>query len=283
MRLLEEAKIGFMQGRLSPLVNGRIQAFPWDHWQEEFKLASENNLRIMEWTLDQTDLHKNPLLTAEGQIKIQQLCSKHNISVPSLTGDCFMQSPFWKAHGEKRLSLEDDFLKILEACKAIGIIFIVVPLVDNGSLETDSQEEELIKTLDNFSALLKKNEQKIVFESDFSPPKLGSFINKLDPELFGINYDIGNSSSLGFIPHQEFKFYGDRILNVHVKDRKYGGTTVPLGEGDANFGEVFELLSLQDYKGNYILQTCRSTDHDHVTPLLEYKKMTLNFIGKTYL
>jgi L-ribulose-5-phosphate 3-epimerase len=283
VRLLEETKIGFMQGRLSPLVNGRIQAFPWDHWQEEFKLASENNLKVMEWTLDQNDLHKNPLLTTEGQIKIKQLCSKHNMSIPSLTGDCFMQSPFWKAQGKRRLSLEDDFLKILEACKAIGITFIVVPLVDNGSLETDLQQEELIKTLDNFSALLKKNEQKIVFESDFSPLKLGIFINKLDPELFGINYDIGNSSSLGFIPNQEFRFYGDRILNVHVKDRKYGGTTVPLGEGDANFEEVFELLSLQGYKGNYILQTCRSKDHDHVTPLLKYKKMTLNFIGRTYL
>ena len=28
-----------MQGRLSSLVNGHIQAFPWDNWKDEFSLA----------------------------------------------------------------------------------------------------------------------------------------------------------------------------------------------------------------------------------------------------
>ena len=34
------SRIGFMQGRLSELVDGRIQAFPWDSWQTEFFLVS---------------------------------------------------------------------------------------------------------------------------------------------------------------------------------------------------------------------------------------------------
>ena len=29
------ARIGFMQGRLSPQVDGKIQAFPWVHWRDE--------------------------------------------------------------------------------------------------------------------------------------------------------------------------------------------------------------------------------------------------------
>ena len=32
-------KIGFMQGRLSSKVNGKIQAFPWESWKEEFEIA----------------------------------------------------------------------------------------------------------------------------------------------------------------------------------------------------------------------------------------------------
>ena len=44
--------IGFMQGRFSPLVNGKIQAFPWDSWSEEFFVANENDFNIIEWTLD---------------------------------------------------------------------------------------------------------------------------------------------------------------------------------------------------------------------------------------
>ena len=29
-----------MQGRLSPLVDGKIQAFPWNYWKQEFKIAN---------------------------------------------------------------------------------------------------------------------------------------------------------------------------------------------------------------------------------------------------
>ena len=54
--------IGFVLGRLSPLVDGKIQAFPMDHWVNEFKVANENNFHIMEWTLDQINLYENPLI-----------------------------------------------------------------------------------------------------------------------------------------------------------------------------------------------------------------------------
>ena len=66
-----DSLIGFLQGRLSPLVNGKIQAFPWDYWQQEFKIASTNGFRIMEWTLDQDRLYDNPLMTTEGQQEIR--------------------------------------------------------------------------------------------------------------------------------------------------------------------------------------------------------------------
>ena len=29
------ARIGLMQGRLSAMVDGKIQAFPWNEWHEE--------------------------------------------------------------------------------------------------------------------------------------------------------------------------------------------------------------------------------------------------------
>lgn len=44
-------RIGFMQGRLSPVVDGKIQAFPWGHWEDEFRLANGHGLSLMEWTL----------------------------------------------------------------------------------------------------------------------------------------------------------------------------------------------------------------------------------------
>ena len=94
--------------------------------------------------------------------------------------------------------------------------------------------------------------------------------------MFGINYDIGNSASLGFNPSEEFKFFGDRVLNVHVKDRVRNGTTVPLGHGSADFSTVYSLLKSHGYDGNYILQTARANDDQHLEVLLEYKKFVRN-------
>ena len=64
-------QIGFIQGRLSPIVGGKIQAFPWNNWEKEFEIACKNNFKIMEWTLDQLDLDENPLMTKDGQNKIK--------------------------------------------------------------------------------------------------------------------------------------------------------------------------------------------------------------------
>ena len=271
-------KIGFMQGRLSTKVDGRIQSFPWQFWQSEFSLAEQLGLGLMEWTLDQDRLYENPLLTDDGQKKIIQLCVRHAIRIPSLTGDCFMQAPFWKVSGDQRTALEQDFVAIATACRSVGITYIVVPLVDNGRLDTSDQEDQLVEFLQDHAAFFTKNHLKIVFESDFPPAELARFIERLNPEIFGINYDVGNSAALGFNPEEEFAAYGHRILNVHIKDRVLGGTTVALGTGNANFEAVFKELGSIYYQGNFILQTARAEDDDHATPLVHYRDMTSDWI-----
>ena len=55
-------KIGFMQGRLSPLVNGQIQSFPFDDWDKEFPQAQKLGFECVEWTLDYPKLKENPFL-----------------------------------------------------------------------------------------------------------------------------------------------------------------------------------------------------------------------------
>ena len=38
-------RIGFMQGRLSEPIDNKIQSFPIDTWQEEFKWAQKINIK----------------------------------------------------------------------------------------------------------------------------------------------------------------------------------------------------------------------------------------------
>ena len=268
-----------MQGRLSPLVNGRIQAFPWDCWQAEFASAKRHSFELMEWTLDQERLYENPLLTSTGQAEIIALRAQYGIAIGSLTGDCFMQSPFWKAEEKQREQLLGDFRAVAKACSAVGIVMMVLPLVDNGSLTTRVQEDLLISVLQNESPMLSELGVQVVFESDFAPLELARFIERLDPTLFGVNYDIGNSAGLGMHPVEEIAAYGKRIVNVHIKDRVLGGTTVPLGTGSADFETVFTELAHIGYSGNYILQTARAQDGNHASALCRYRDMAANWMG----
>jgi len=273
-------RIGFMQGRLSPPIDGRIQCFPWPYWREEFPRAQQLGIRLMEWTLDQDRLYENPLMTVDGQVEIRALCERHGLAIPSLTGDCFMQAPFWKATGAERAALERDFLAVARACAAVGITMMVVPLVDNGRLENAEQEDILVEFLEMQAGFLAEHGLQVVFESDFGPAELARFIARLDPARFGINYDIGNSAALGFDPAAEIAAYGPRIVNVHVKDRVLGGMTVPLGTGNADFETVFAQLGRVGYRGNCIMQTARAADGDHAAALSRYRDMLQDWLSR---
>lgn len=271
-------KIGFMQGRLCAIVDGRIQSFPWTCWQDEFEQGAKLGFGLMEWTLDQERLYENPLMTEAGQAEIRSLCQRYQFEIASLTGDCFMQAPFWKVQGAEREALEQDFVAIAKSCAAVGISMLVIPLVDKGSLDTPEQEEVLVAYLQRQAGFLANNGLRVIFESDFQPPELARFIGRLDPALFGINYDMGNSAALGFNPAEEIAAYGSRIVNVHIKDRVLNGTTVPLGTGNADFPTVFAALADAGYAGNYILQTARAADGDHAGALCGYRDMAVAWL-----
>ena len=256
--------IGFMQGRLSPIYENKIQCFPKSHWENEFSIANTLGLKKMEWTLDYEDLLKNPLLNISGQKKIKSLKKKYKIEIPSVTGDCFMQKPFWNEKNQHiRNILNQNFDLICQSCEKLSINFIVIPLVDNGKLENEYEENILIEWLISKYSFLKKSKINILFEMESKPKKIQKFIKNFESDVFGINYDIGNSASQGYNPIDEFEAYGERIKNVHVKDRLLGGSTVPLGEGAADFRNVFKCLHNISYTGNFILQTARSYNENH--------------------
>jgi len=269
-------KLGFMQGRLSNMVDGKIQSFPWNNWQNEFKKANHLGFKLMEWTIDYENFNKNPIMLKSGQKKIQELINKYSLKVNSLTADCFMQNPFWKTKGAIKEKLEKDFINLLHCSSILGINIIVLPLVDNGSITSNYQKDYLISFFSNIYTYLKKINTKIAFESDYAPKELLGFILKFDTSIIGINYDTGNSASLGYEPKQEIEIYGNHIFNVHIKDRFFGGQTTDLGEGNANFKIIFEELAKKNYKGNYILQVARDKNNNHADMLIK----SVNFLNK---
>lgn len=269
-------RIGFMQGRLSPLVDGRIQAFPGDCWRDEFWAGRELGFTHLEWTLDQDGLFENPLMTIDGGAEIASLSRETGLKVSSVTGDCFMQAPFWTSSGGAGTELLDVFRDVVRSAARVGATLVVVPLVDNGALITAQHEAALVEGMNGTVGLLAATGVRVAFESDFEPKRLASFIAQFPTDRFGINFDIGNSASLGWPPEVEIPTLGSRIINVHVKDRVLGGTTVPLGDGAADLPSVFRLLAAQGYGGLLILQTARAADGNHAGALERYRRLVID-------
>jgi L-ribulose-5-phosphate 3-epimerase len=268
-------RIGFMQGRLSPLIDGKIQAFPWPYWESEFPLAEAEGFARIEWTLDHHDLATNPLMTADGRTEILALSARHNLAVSSVTGDCFMQAPFWKASGAAREGLVATAADVILAAASVGARILVVPLVDDGAVTTPGEAAALIDGVETLSDLLHETRVRIAFESDRPPAEQLALVERFPRGVAGINFDIGNSASLGWAPDEEIPLIAARLINVHVKDRPLGGTTVPLGEGAADLPRVFRLLREAGYHGFLILQTARAQDEDHVGAARRYRDLVL--------
>ena len=263
-------RIGFMQGRLSPIVEGKIQAFPRNHWREEFAIAQQIGLSLMEWTIDHSGFYDNPLVRGDGRAEIRFFEDSHKVRIESVTADNMMQAPFWKAESALRVQLLEDLSLLIESCGSLAVKFVVVPLVDNGSIIAKEEEDNLLDGFMNVHSLIVSSRVHVLFESDYEPRRLASFIDSFPERHFGINFDMGNSAALGWSPDTEVPALGQRILNVHLKDRVRGGGTVPFGLGNVNFEAAFRLLKTLGYGGNYIIQGARASDGDHVGVLLSY-------------
>mgnify|MGYP003985756771 FL=1 len=261
-------KIGLMQGRLSPINGGKIQSFPWKNWLKEIEISKNLSFKFLEWTLDYPNFRLNPIFNKKISKKIQ------GININSITCDFFMQKPFFKSKRNK--DLISDFNFFLKKIKNSQIKILVIPLVDNSSIKNKKIENKVISFFLNYKDWLKKNNKKIAFESDYNPKKLKKFIENFPSQQFGINYDLGNSSALNFNLNEEFKYYHNRIINIHIKDRIINGNTTRLGAGNANFKKFIKNYIKYKLNTNLILQTARSSNQNHILEIIKNRIFLIN-------
>lgn len=275
--IFRKSCLGIMQGRLSAQIDNKIQSFPKKNWKQEFKMMNLLNIKKLEWTIEYPLFYGNPLMNKKKHKEIVKLKRKYKINIHSVTCDCFMQKPFWKIKKKNfKEEVINDFIELIKYVSLLKIRYVVLPLVDNGSLKNTYQKNELIIILKNLTNYFKLKKVFILFEFDNSPKFIINFLKNLDPEVFGINYDTGNSASYGYNIDDEFKTYSKYIRNIHLKDKNNSGTSVALGEGIVNFDKFFKNLLKTSYRGNLILQTARSKNKMHVKEI----KKNIEFISK---
>ena len=228
-----------MQGRLVPPAGGRIQAFPRENWAEEFPRAAAAGLDAIEWIFDCYGEGANPIETLEGLSRLRRLAGEHGVAVRSLCADYFMERPLACAAEGERTERLGTLAWLLGQCAALGVGRVVLPFVDESSMRTPEQQSVVSDLLRRAVPAAERAGVELHLETDLNPEDFRHFLSLVRHPMVKVNYDSGNSASLGYDPREEFGAYGERVGSVHIKDRVRGGSTVPLGTGDTDFEALF--------------------------------------------
>jgi len=256
----EGGRIGIMQGRLVPPEPGRFQSFPVTRWRDEFGNAAAAGIETIEWIYDAYGAAENPLASDAGIAEMRSLGSRYGIAVISVCADYFMDRPIVRAGDSERADLGVRLAWLIERCRQAAIERIVVPFVDASRLQSDADEDRAVEFLRDALRGAERAGVELHLETSLGPAEFARLLGRLPHPMLFVNYDAGNSASLGYDPRAEFAAYGRRIGSVHVKDRVLGGGTVALGTGDADLEAVFEGLAAFGYGRDYVLQAARGAD-----------------------
>lgn len=269
--------IGVMQGRLLPKYGGRYQAHPVGYWQDEFAIASKLNLSCIEFIFDYNDYQANPLFRDGGIDEISNVVHKSGVKVSSICADYFMEAPLHHPdirvfnHGRGVLN------KIIQNSKILRIKDIVIPCVDQSSLKGEDDKKRFVDRILEVTELAEESHVNLSLETDLDPKSFADLLSHLPSKAITVNYDSGNSASLGYHIAEEFDAYGSRISDVHIKDRLLGGGSVKLGSGNVEFDLFFDRLSSLNFDGPLIMQAYRDDEG------LEIFKSQLTWLKENYL
>jgi hexulose-6-phosphate isomerase len=269
-------EIGIMQGRLSPRIDGKIQAYPASTWQKEFEIAQEIGYAAIEWIIEKP-VETNALMTDSGKAEIKKIIASTGVRIDYVCADIFMQQPLVRMTKDSKSQNKEYLSAILKNAKEVGAIGVEIPFVDNSSIKSENEKLEFIDVMQDAFKLAKDLDLKLSLETDLPPIEFRELLESIDLDHVQANYDIGNSASLGFDPREELEAYGLKILNVHVKDRKLGSTTVPLGTGNANINFILQKLQEIGYRGGLTMQAARGeNDVETAKEQLKYVRTLLN-------
>jgi L-ribulose-5-phosphate 3-epimerase UlaE len=252
--------IGVIQGRLLPKFQKRYQAHPLGYWQHEFQIAAELGLDCIEFILDHNDVQINPLMSPSGLQEVQKYVAESGVVVKSICADYFMQFPLHTTDDNVTMSSLDILCQLIGSLSQLGTSDIVIPCVEDASIATASNMARFIHNITPAIKLAEQKKIRLSLETDLNPHSFCDLLEAIDSDYVTVNYDTGNSAALGYDPKEELAAYGEKITDIHIKDRKLNGGPVVLGSGNTNFTSFFKALKKTCYSGPFIMQAYRDDE-----------------------
>jgi len=249
-------KIGIMQGRLSEPTNGHIQEFP-KRWEKEFSILENYNLIGLEWLITKGCFSNNPIFKKPKEVAEYSVTS---ICLDTLVDEKIINKEF----------LYDNLVFLCETITAFtSIRNITIPLLEASDMNDNIKREK-------FCILIKQIGEsypdiRFSFEAELECEKLQEIISLC--QNFYVTYDTGNITSCGLDHCEYINFFGNKINNVHLKDRTFSAETVEPLTGDTPFETIFRCLRKIKYDGPFILQTARSKSGKEKETILRHKNI----------
>ena len=245
---MNNSQFGIIQGRIFPEDKLRYNIFP-SNWRHELILSKRIGYKYIEFLLDDKLSRKNPLVNKKiSSLKKSMIKSKQKVYSVILT--YFVNHNFFKNYNKSIKILK----RLIIDCQKLNINLIVIPLVENGSLN----KKKLLFFLKEIYKIVKNKKIRFSIELDSKlnlKSKLNIFI-KYCPKI-GICYDTGNSISENKDFVKEISYLSRVINHIHLKDKIKKGKkfyNTYLGNGLLDFYKLKVTLNRINYKKKITLE-----------------------------
>ena len=163
--------------------------------------------------------------------------------------------------------------RLNRTCEAVihhGINNITIPLLEKSDVNDERVMDNFIEVFYPYTEKFKNI--NFLIEAELHQDKLKKILD-LNTNIF-VTYDTGNITSCG-LNHQNYIFeLGDKIKQVHIKDRIINPLeTVEPTKGDTDFNLIFKCLKKINFDGLYTLQTARMEDGKEIETIKRHKKI----------
>lgn len=270
-----------VQGRGLQQKNELMQYFP-ENWQEEFPIIQKIGFFGIEWIYDKKSETSNPILSDEGRKKMIECSKKYNVKLENIVLDWFIVHPLLKNDKFTVIEKIEKLRLLIQLSAKVGFKRIIFPLLENNQISSNDEKIKVVEILKQMSSILESSDIELHLETSLSPDKELEIIKEVNHEKILICFDIGNSASYGYKPEQVINIINNKIGSVHIKDRILNGVSVPLGDGNANFLLVFQLLKKIDFQGPISFQVYRNNQSDNIKVLTESLEFINNKINCVY-
>ena len=275
-------KISLMQGRLLPQFEDRLQGFPVREWEKEFHIGKKLGLYSIEWIYEKPYWKDNPLSSDKGIVYLKRLVQETDILVKSICADYYMTEPLIK-NGQVCQTNRDHLIWLLYQAKKLDITYIILPFVDSSSLKSSEDHSAIVELLRKVLMVAELLEIEIHLEADLPLLNFQKIFEEINHPLLKMNYDIGNSASLGYEVDDEMAHLGKYLGSIHVKDRLLGGGTVTLGKGNADLPGCFRWFYKLGFNRWYVLQAARGIEYEEEAHIGSLINITRDLINGTWV